>query len=88
MRSLDNRMRSLDKTRKSLDKERQPLNPQNTGASMKMPDKRRPGRPELPPDERRERTIRIRATEAEEAKFTRIGGAVWFRAALKRAKET
>lgn len=55
---------------------------------MKKPAKKKPGRPELPPDERRERTIRIRATEAEEAKFNRIGGAVWFRAALKRAKET
>ena len=48
--------------------------------------KKRLGRPELPPDERREQTIRIRATEAEQAKFTRLGGALWFRAALKRAK--
>lgn len=55
---------------------------------MKNPTKKKPGRPELPPDERRERTIRIRATEGEEAKFNRIGGAVWFRAALKRARET
>ncbi len=55
---------------------------------MKMPAKKKAGRPELPPDERRERTIRIRATEAEEAKFNRIGGALWFRGALKRAKET
>jgi hypothetical protein len=55
---------------------------------MKMPAKKKPGRPELPPDKRRERTIRIRATETEEAKFIRMGGALWFRAALKRAKET
>ena len=55
---------------------------------MKPPAKKKPGRPELPPAERRDRTIRIRATEDEEAKFARVGGAEWFRAALKRAKET
>lgn len=55
---------------------------------MKKPAKRKLGRPELPPDQRRERTIRMRATEAEVSKFARIGGALWFRAALKSAKET
>lgn len=54
---------------------------------MNKPANKKIGRPELPPDQRREQTIRIRATEAEQAKFTRIGGALWFRAALKRAKE-
>lgn len=49
---------------------------------------KRVGRPELPQEERRERFIRIRATEAEEAKFDRLGGAEWFRGVLKRAKET
>lgn len=47
---------------------------------------KKPGRPELPPAERRERTIRIRATESEEAKFARLGGAEWFRAVLKSAR--
>lgn len=55
---------------------------------MKEPAKKKPGRPELPPEERREFTIRIRATRAEAEKFDRLGAAVWFRAALKRAKET
>ena len=54
---------------------------------MNKPANKKIGRPELPPGQRREQTIRIRATEAEQAKFTRIGGALWFRAALKRAKE-
>ena len=55
---------------------------------MKKPPKNKPGRPELPAEERRDRTIRVRATAAEEAKFNRLGGALWFRGALKRAKET
>lgn len=54
---------------------------------MKAPAKK-PGRPALPTEERREFTIRIRATEAEAKKFDRLGAATWFRAALKRAKET
>lgn len=53
---------------------------------MKPTAKKKVGRPEMPPDERRGQTIRVRATVAEESKFYRIGGALWFRAALKRAK--
>lgn len=55
---------------------------------VKQPAKKRPGRPELPPDERRDHTVRARVTAAEAAKFDRLGGAEWLRRVLARAKET
>ena len=54
---------------------------------MKIPAKKQRGRPELPSDQRRDRTVRARVTAEEEAKFVRLGGAKWLRAALKRARE-
>lgn len=50
--------------------------------------KKKPGRPELPPDERRDHMVRARVTAAEAAKWERLGGAEWLRKALHRAKET
>jgi hypothetical protein len=39
-------------------------------------------------DQRRDRTVRARVTAEEEAKWERLGGEEWLRAALKRARET
>lgn len=55
---------------------------------MIAPAKKKRGRPEVPADQRRGRTVRARVTEEEEAKWERLGGADWLRAALKRARET
>ena len=55
---------------------------------VKQPAKKKPGRPELPPDERRDHTVRARVTADEAAKWERLGGAEWLRRALARAKET
>ena len=56
---------------------------------MKKPaEKKQPGRPTLPPEEAQTAMIRERVTEAERAKYDRIGGKEWLRAALKRARET
>ena len=52
-----------------------------------VPAKKRRGRPTVPTDQRRDRTVRARVTAADEAKFNRLGGANWLRAAIKRAKE-
>lgn len=49
---------------------------------------KRPGRPALPQDERRDQTVRARVTAAEAAKWERLGGAEWLRRVLARAKET
>jgi hypothetical protein len=54
---------------------------------MKEPKPLPRGRPELPPEERRDHTIRVRATAEEAAKFERLGGAEWLRAQLKKAKD-
>lgn len=54
---------------------------------MKEPKAPARGRPELPPDERRDHTIRVRVTADEAAKFERLGGAEWLRAQLKKAKD-
>ena len=58
------------------------------GSGVKAPAKKKPGRPELPPDKRRDHTVRARVTAAEAAKFDRLGGAEWLRRVLARAKET
>jgi hypothetical protein len=55
---------------------------------MNAPAKKQRGRPVVPDDQRRDRTVRARVTAKEEAKFVRLGGAEWLRAALKRARET
>ena len=55
---------------------------------MSAPAKKQRGRPAVPDDQRRDRTVRARVTAEEEAKFVRLGGAEWLRAALKRARET
>jgi len=44
------------------------------------------GRPTLPDSERRTYTVRVRVTAEEEAKYRAIGGDVWFRKSLKRAR--
>lgn len=51
-------------------------------------EKKPPGRPMLPPEQAQTAMIRERVTEAERAKYDRIGGKEWLRAALKRARET
>ena len=55
---------------------------------MTAPAKKQRGRPVVPDDHRRDRTVRARVTAEEEAKWERLGGAEWLRAALKRARET
>ena len=46
------------------------------------------GRPTLPPDEAQTAIIRERVTEAERAKYDRLGGKKWLLSVLKRARET
>ncbi len=55
---------------------------------LNAPAKKQRGRPVVPVNQRRDRTVRARVTAEEEAKFVRLGGAEWLRAALKRARET
>lgn len=55
---------------------------------MKAPAKKQRGRPALPPEQAQTALIRERVTEAERAKYERLGGKEWLRAALKRARET
>ena len=55
---------------------------------MTTPAKKQRGRPVVRDDQRRDRTVRARVTAEEEAKWERLGGAEWLRAALKRARET
>lgn len=50
------------------------------------PAKKARGRPRKAPDEVASEMIHIRATVAEKVKFTELGGAKWFAAALKRAR--
>jgi hypothetical protein len=52
------------------------------------PAKKQRGRPALPPEDAQNALIRERVTEAERAKYDRLGGKGWLRAALKRARET
>ena len=42
----------------------------------------------MPPEQAQTAMIRERVTEAERAKYDRIGGKEWLRGALKRARET
>jgi hypothetical protein len=55
---------------------------------LNAPAKQQRGRPVVPAEQRRDCTVRARVTAEEEAKFVRLGGAEWLRAALKRARET
>lgn len=55
---------------------------------MKERAQKKPGRPTLPPEQAQTAMIRERVTEAERAKYDRLGGKEWLRAALKRARET
>lgn len=55
---------------------------------MKPPAKTARGRPALPPEAGQTAMIRERVTEAERAKYERLGGKEWLRSALKRARET
>jgi hypothetical protein len=48
--------------------------------------KRGPGRPPVDDDQRRDKFIKIRASEAEKAKFEALGATAWFRPILQRAK--
>lgn len=48
-------------------------------------EKRAMGRPPIPASERRSELIAIRATAEEKASFEALGGAEWFRGALRRA---
>ena len=50
--------------------------------------KKQRGRPLVPDDQRRDRTVRARVTAEEEAKWLLLGGAKWLRAVLRRAKLT
>lgn len=59
-----------------------------TVAGVKEAAKKKPGRPELPPDKRRDHMVRARVTAAEAAKYDRLGGAEWLRRVLAKAKET
>ena len=48
-------------------------------------ERKRIGRPPLPAEARRDRTIRVRATADEVAEFEAVGGNEWFRRTLRRA---
>lgn len=48
--------------------------------------KRPPGRPEVQPEDRLQ-VVSIRLTEAQKAKLERLGGSVWVRDKINRAKE-
>lgn len=54
---------------------------------MTAPAKKPRGRPTVPADQRRDHTVRVRVTAEQAAKFERLGGAEWLRAAIKRARE-
>lgn len=43
------------------------------------------GRPKLPADERKDYHVKVRVTRAEFERYEALGGADWFRTALKRA---
>ena len=53
---------------------------------VKQPAKKKPGRPELPPDERQTAMIRERVTEAQRAEYEARGGKAWLVAALARKR--
>ena len=53
---------------------------------MTAPAKKQRGRPVVPDDQRRDRTVQARVTADEEVKWGRLGGAKWLRKALKRAR--
>lgn len=63
------------------------MRPTSTHIDRRMTDEERraKGRPRLPAGERRDLFIKIRATKDEAAQFAAVGGADWFRQALKRA---
>ena len=50
-----------------------------------MTDKRKPGRPLLPPGEKMV-VIAVRLTEAQKAKLAALGGAAWLRAKIDKAR--
>lgn len=54
----------------------------------KRPRGRPPGAtgPYLPPDQRKGRMLRAMVTDAQAAKWERLGGAAWLRGALDRAR--
>ena len=55
---------------------------------MTEPAKPRIGRPPLPAGEGRTATIPpVRCTDSQRAKFERLGGAVWLRKAIDKARE-
>ena len=51
-----------------------------------MNDKRAPGRPVLPAERAYTGVARARVTPDQEAKFAALGGAVWLRKAIDRAR--
>lgn len=52
-----------------------------------MSEQRKPGRPALPPEQRRGATIPpVRCSLAQREKFDRLGGAEWLRKAIDRAR--
>jgi len=52
-----------------------------------MQNKKPRGRPTLPPGEAQTALIRERVTEAEWAKYTRLGGKAWLKKTLNQASE-
>ena len=51
-------------------------------------DKRKPGRPALPPEQRQTERVEMRCTKAQREKLERLGGVQWLRDRIDRARET
>jgi hypothetical protein len=54
---------------------------------VKQPAKKKPGRPELPPEQRQTAMIRERVTEAQRAEYEARGGKAWLVASLNRKRK-
>ena len=54
---------------------------------MTAPAKKPRGRPTVPTDQRRDRTVRARVTAEQADKFERLGGAEWLRERINKARE-
>jgi len=50
-------------------------------------DKRKPGRPALPPEQRQTERVEMRCTKAQREKLGRLGGVQWVRDQIDKAKE-
>ena len=52
------------------------------------PAKKSPGRPALPPEQRQTERVEVRMTKAQREKLDKLGGAVWIRERIEKARAT